>query len=76
MKNYKISNKINFVLKEFTFPNVESAIHYVIENPFEFVTFKLLDSKQICIYELGLDGDYHIVACVNNARTGDFYFCC
>lgn len=73
MKKYKISNNIDFGLKEFDFLNVESAVHYVVENPFEFVRFKLLDSKQICIYEMREDGEFYIVAFVNNALLGDYH---
>lgn len=73
MKKYKISNNIDFSLKEFDFVNVESAVRYVIENPFEFVTYKLLDSKQIFIYEMLEDGEYYIAAFVNNALLGDYH---
>lgn len=76
MKKFKISNNISFDLKEFDFPNVESAVRYVIENPFEFVTFKLLDSKQIQIYEMREDGEYYIVAFFNNALIGDYHINC
>lgn len=73
MKKYKISNNIDFCLKEFDFLNVESAVRYVIENPFEFVTFKLLDSKQIFIYEMKEDGEFYIVAFLDNALLGDYH---
>lgn len=73
MKHYLITTKNNTPSKHLDFPNVDCAIRYVIENPFEFVTFKLLDSKQIHIFEQHDDGEYYISACVENALTGSYF---
>ena len=74
MKRFLITTKNNTPSKIFDFPNVDIAIRYVIDNPFEFVTFKLLDSKQIHIFELSNDGEYYVVACVENALTGSYFY--
>ncbi len=52
MKKYLICLGGSHVRKSFEFPCIECAIMYVIDNPFEFVTFNILDSKQCFIYEM------------------------
>lgn len=74
MKRFLITTKNNTPSKYFDFPDLYSAVRYVIDNPFEFVTFKLLDSKQIHIFELRDDGEYYVVACVENALTGSYFY--
>ncbi|MCI5905454.1 MAG: hypothetical protein MRZ61_09985 [Oscillospiraceae bacterium] len=74
MKRFLITTQNNTPSKIFDFPNVDCAIRYVVDNPFEFVTFRLLDSKQIHIFELHDDGEYYVAACVENALTGSYFY--
>ena len=73
MKRFLITTQNNTPSKIFDFPKLDCAIQYVVDNPFEFVTFRLLDSKQIHIFEFR-DDEYYIAACVDNALTGSYFY--
>ena len=75
MKKYLICLGGSHIRKSFEFPCIECAIRYVIDNPFEFVTFRLLDSKQVFIYEMRDDNEYYLVAFFDNVILENYSLC-
>lgn len=66
MKEFAIScPKQNHTVEYFDFLDIKDAIRFVIDNAFYFVDFNILSSKQVFVYQLFDDINYHIVAVVN-----------